>query len=181
MQTLINHTILEVIKGKITEMNTQAIVNPATQGLTHGGGMAGLIATEGGPTIQEESNEWVRKHGLVPTGSAAITSGGKLKARYVIHTVGPIYDGKPRAAELLVSAVQSALRLADNYELRSVAIPPISTGIFGYPMEEAAHVILRAIIAYLQEDTRLKRVVVCVQDHAAFEMFAHELEAQTGK
>lgn len=178
MKVQINHTTLELIEGDITKMATDGIVNAATQGLIHGGGLAGLIAREGGPTIQEESNEWVRKHGLVRTGSAAITSGGNLAARCVIHAVGPIYDGQPRAAELLASAVRAALRMADDHRLKSISLPPISTNIFGYPMEEAAQVMLSTVIAYLRGETGLVRVVFCLQDQATLEIFIKELTSQ---
>ncbi|RLC62985.1 MAG: O-acetyl-ADP-ribose deacetylase [Chloroflexota bacterium] len=178
MQVQINRTALELVEGDITELDTDAIVNAANEHLAHGGGVAGVIARKGGPTIQRESDAWVRRHGPVPTGSAAITSGGDLKARYVIHAVGPVYDGTPRSAELLASAVRAALRMADEHGLRSVALPAISTGIFGYPMEEAAQVMLRAAIEYLRGETGLKRVVFCLYGRSAFEVFARELAAQ---
>jgi O-acetyl-ADP-ribose deacetylase (regulator of RNase III) len=115
----------------------------------------------------------------VPTGSAAIASGGRLKARHVIHAVGPVYDGTARSAELLASAVRAALHMADDHGLKSVALPAISTGIFGYPMEEAARVMLRAAIAYLEGETGLERVVFCLYGQRAFDVFAQELAAQT--
>ncbi|HHN93246.1 MAG TPA: macro domain-containing protein [Anaerolineae bacterium] len=177
MQIQVNDTTLELVQGDITEMETDAIVNAANEQLAHGGGVAGVISRRGGPVIQQESTAWVRQHGRVPTGSAAITSGGNLKARYVIHAVGPVYDGTPRSAELLAAAVQSALRLADEHGLKSIALPAISTGIFGYPMEEAAAVMLRAAIEYLEGETGLKRVVFCLYGRRAFEVFVTELEA----
>jgi len=146
--------------------------------LTHGGGLAERVSRKGGPVIQEESNAWVRQHGLVRTGSAAIASGGNLKARHVIHAVGPIYDGTPRSVELLASAARSALRLADEHWLKSIALPPISTGIFGYPMEEAAQVMLRATIEYLRGKTELRRVIFCLDGKPAFETFAAVLREE---
>ncbi len=178
MQIQINHTTLELVEGDITEMDTDGIVNAANERLAHGGGVAGVISRKGGPAIQRESNEWVRQHGLVSTGSAAITSGGNLKARHVIHAVGPIYDGTPRSAELLASAVRAALQMADEHGLKSIALPAISTGIFGYPMEEAAQVSLRTAIEYLRGETRLARVVFCLYGRPTFEVFARELAAQ---
>ena len=180
MKVRINHTMLELIEGDITELDTDAIVNAANERLAHGGGVAGVISRKGGPAIQRESDAWVRQHGPVPTGSAAITSGGDLKARYVIHAVGPVYDGTPRSAELLASAVRAALQMADEHGLKSIALPAISTGIFGYPMEEAAQVMLRTAIEYLQGGTRLERVVFCLYGKPAFEVFARELAAQAG-
>lgn len=178
MKVQISRTTLGLVQGDITQMSTDAIVNAATQGLIHGGGLSELIARAGGPTIQEESNQWVRERGLVRTGSAAITSGGNLKARYVIHAVGPIYDAQPRAAELLGSAVRTVLQIADEHRLKSISVPPVSTGIFGYPMDEAAHVMLGAVIAYLRGGTGLVRVIFCLPDQPTFEIFAQELVAQ---
>lgn len=178
MKVLINRTTLELIEGDVTTLDTDAIVNAANEHLIHGGGVAGVIARKGGPAIQRESDAWVRQHGPVPTGSAAITSGGNLPARYVIHAVGPVY-GRRDAALLLSSAVRAALRLADEYGLKSVALPAISTGIFGYPMEEAARVMLEAAIAYLRSETQLERVVFCLYGQAAFDVFVRELAGLT--
>ena len=177
MQIKINRTTLELVQGDITEMATEAIVNAANEHLVHGGGVAGVISRRGGPAIQRESDEWVRRRGRVPTGSAAITSGGQLEARYVIHAVGPVYDGTPRVAKLLASAVQAALKIADEYGLKSVALPAISTGIFGYPMDEAAPVMLRAASEYLAGETGLERVVFCLYSKSAFETFARHASA----
>jgi O-acetyl-ADP-ribose deacetylase (regulator of RNase III) len=182
MKTQINDAFLELVEGDITEMDVDAIVNAANERLAHGGGVAGVISRKGGPAIQSESDAWVHAHGRVPTGSAAITSGGRLKARrnrrFVIHAVGPVYDGTARSAELLASAVRAALQMADDHGLKSVALPAISTGIFGYPMEEAAQVMLRAAIAYLRGETGLERVVFCLYGQSAFDVFARELESQ---
>jgi O-acetyl-ADP-ribose deacetylase (regulator of RNase III) len=184
MKVQINNTTLELVEGDITAMDTDAIVNAANERLAHGGGVAGVISRRGGPAIQQESDAWVRQHGRVPTGSAAITSGGSLKARReppvrVIHAVGPVYDGTDRSAELLASAVRAALQMADDNGLKSVALPAISTGIFGYPMEEAAQVMLAAAIAYLEGETGLERVVFCLYGRPAFDVFAAALAAQT--
>ncbi|HEY76986.1 MAG TPA: macro domain-containing protein [Thermoflexia bacterium] len=176
MRRQINRTVLELVQGDITELDTDAIVNAANERLAHGGGVAGVISRKGGPAIQRESDEWVRRHGPVPTGSAAITSGGNLKARYVIHAVGPVYDGTPRSAELLASAVRSALRMADEHNLKSIALPAISTGIFGYPMEEAAEVMLRTAIEYLEGETGLERVLFCLYGESAYRVFEETLE-----
>lgn len=177
METQIGHTTLELRIGDITEMTTDAIVNAANEQLAHGGGVAGAIVRKGGARIQQESDEWVRQHGRVPTGHAAITSGGNLRARYVIHAVGPVYDGTPRSAELLASAVKAALQLADKYNLKSIALPAISTGIFGYPLVEAAHVILESVQAYLQGNTGLEQVILCLYDDKAYEAFRKAWQA----
>jgi len=182
MKVQIQGTTLELVKGDITSMDVDAIVNAANERLVHGGGVAGVISRKGGPAIQRESDAWVRQHGRVRTGSAAITSGGWLEAsgnrRFVVHAVGPIYDGTPRSAELLGSAVHAALQMADDHGLKSIALPAISTGIFGYPMGEAARVMLEAAIAYLKGETGLKRVVFCLYGQSAFDVFSRELEAQ---
>ncbi len=178
MQVQINRTALELVEGDITELDTDAIVNAANERLAHGGGVAGVISRKGGPAIQRESDAWVRQHGHVPTGSAAITSGGDLKAPYVIHAVGPVYDGTPRSAELLASAGRAALQMADQHDLKSITLPAISTGIFGYPMEEAARVMLRAAIEYLEGETGLRRVIFCLYGRSAFDIFSRELSAQ---
>lgn len=182
MMVQIHRTVLELVEGDITELETDAIVNAANEYLAHGGGVAGVIARKGGPTVQRESDEWVRRHGPVPTGSAAITSGGRLKARSVIHAVGPVYDARApeRSAQLLASAVRAALRMADEHNLKSIALPAISTGIFGYPMEEAAEVMLRAAVDYLQGETGLERVVFCLYGQPAYKTFASTLERLMG-
>ena len=177
MQMQIEQTILALVEGDITELDVDAIVNAANEYLSHGGGVAYAIARRGGPAIQRESDTWVRQHGLVRTGTAAITSGGDLKARHVIHAVGPVYDRTPRSAELLASAVRASLQRADARELRSVALPAISTGIFGYPVRDAAKVMLKAAISYLRGGTGLERVVFCLYGRPTFDVFVETLSA----
>lgn len=180
MQTRINGTALELVEGDITDLDTDAVVNAANERLAHGGGVAASISQAGGPVIQEESDRWVREHGRVPTGAAAITPAGELKAKYVIHAVGPVYrsTSKSKAAELLASAVKSALQMADEQDVRSVALPAISTGIYGYPIDEAAEVMLRAAIDYVKSGTRLERIAFCLYGQSAFDTFTQELESQ---
>jgi O-acetyl-ADP-ribose deacetylase (regulator of RNase III) len=147
MQIQINEAILELVQGDITRQDTEAIVNAANSSLLGGGGVDGAIHRAGGPQILAEC----RKLGGCPTGDAKITTGGRLKARYVIHTVGPIYwqEGPERAAELLSSAYRRSLEVAAENGVQTVAFPSISTGAYGYPMEEAAPVALRTVIDYL--------------------------------
>ncbi|HHT9136677.1 MAG TPA: O-acetyl-ADP-ribose deacetylase [Candidatus Wunengus sp. YC60] len=143
----INKAVLELIEGDITEQETDAIVNAANSSLLGGGGVDGAIHRAGGPKILEEG----RKLGGCPTGEARITTGGDLKAKYVIHTVGPVYSGgNRREAELLANAYKNSLSLASQYKLKSVAFPSISTGAYGYPVNEAATVALKTIIQYLK-------------------------------
>ena len=147
MQVKINNSILEIVEGDITKQDTEAIVNAANSGLRGGGGVDGAIHRAGGPQIMEEC----RKIGGCPTGSAVITSGGNLKARYIIHTVGPVYHGGTRGeAEFLASAYLSSLKLASEKGLSTIAFPSLSTGAYGYPMEEAAGIALKTVIDYLQ-------------------------------
>lgn len=180
MQTTINQTVIELVEGDITTLETEAIVNAANERLAHGGGVAAVIARAGGPVIQKESDKWVRERGRVPTGSAAITAGGNLAAKYVIHAVGPVYSAmsESRAADLLASAVRSALKMADDHELASIALPAISTGIFGYPMDEAADVMLDTAMDYAEGETGLERIVFCLYGRSSFDVFAEELETR---
>jgi O-acetyl-ADP-ribose deacetylase (regulator of RNase III) len=177
----IDGTMIELVQGDITSLKTDAIVNAANERLAHGGGVAAVISRAGGPVIQKESNRWVEEHGRVSTGSAAITSGGDLDADYVIHAVGPVYDAMSasEAADLLASAVTSALEMAEEHGLTSIALPAISTGIYGYPMEEAARVMLDAAIDYAESGTRLERIVFCLYGQSAFDTFAKVLDALT--
>jgi putative ATPase len=175
--------ILRIIEADITEQDVDAIVNAANEMLTHGGGVAGAIARKGGSQITSESRRWVDEHGRVPTGGAAITGGGNLKARYVIHAVGPVWEGGPRGEErLLSSAVQSALSLADERGLASIAIPAISTGIFGYPMTLAVPTILSAILEYLDEHpgSSLRDICICDMNKATVALFGDEVRKLEG-
>lgn len=147
MEIKIDSTTLSLIKGDITNEKTDAIVNAANSRLAGGGGVDGAIHRAGGPKIMEEC----RKIGGCPTGGAVITTGGNLKAKYVIHTVGPIYrDGKNREAELLSSAYRKSLELAVSKGLKSIAFPSISTGAYGYPINEAAEIALRTVIEFIK-------------------------------
>jgi len=170
----LDNSAIELTVGDITAMETDAIVNAANEHLAHGGGVAGVIVRKGGHRIQEESDMWVRQHGLVKTGTAAITSGGSLKAKYVIHAVGPIMGSGDEDAKLR-SATLSALQLADEQGLTSIAFPAISTGIFGYPMDRCAKVMLDAVRSHLAGETTLRKVIFCLWDNKAFDVFASEL------
>ena len=137
---------IALIQGDITRQAVDAIVNAANQHLLHGGGVAAAISRAGGPSIDEES----RRVAPCPTGGAVVTGGGRLPARYVIHAVGPVWrGGGSREPELLASAYHSSLARASELGLRSVAFPSISTGIYGYPIEQAARVGLSAVRDYL--------------------------------
>lgn len=149
MKTRVKGATLELIEGDITNQDTDAIVNAANNSLLGGGGVDGAIHRAGGPEILDEC----RKLNGCDTGDAKITSGGRLKARYVVHTVGPVYrrEGSARAAELLANAYRRSLEVAEDHGLSSVAFPSISTGAYGYPLDEAAAVALRTVIEFLSQ------------------------------
>jgi O-acetyl-ADP-ribose deacetylase (regulator of RNase III) len=163
----------------LTNADVGAIVNAANAHLAHGGGVAGAIVRRGGDVIQEESDDWVREHGPITHTSPAITSAGSLPARYVIHAVGPIW-GEGDEEKKLHDAVYSALEMADRYEISSVALPAISTGIFGFPKDRGARVILDAIDQFLEHNTgsHLKDVHIVLIDDASVEIFAGEFVAR---
>ncbi len=165
--------IIKVIQGDITEEDTEAIVNAANSRLKHGGGVAGAIVKKGGKVIQEESD----KIGFVPTGKAAITTAGKLKAKYVIHAVGPVW-GEGDEERKLRSAVKSALEIADGKGISSVALPAISTGIFGYPKEKGVKVIFSEVIKYIEEhpNTNIKEIHFTNIDEFTSRLFQEELK-----
>jgi O-acetyl-ADP-ribose deacetylase len=173
MEITINKCVLELKSGDITEQETDAIVNAANCQLVLGGGVAGVIRMKGGDSIQEECSQ----KGPIDAGQAVITSAGKLKTKHVIHAAGPKMGEGDEDAKLK-SATLSALSVADENKLNSIAFPAISTGIFGYPMDKCAKIMLNAAIEYLQGETNLKKVVFCLYDDDAYRIFANELENQ---
>lgn len=155
MEVIIDGTTISLIRGDITREETDAVVNAANERLAGGGGVDGAIHAAGGPAIMEEC----RKIGSCPTGTAVITTGGTLKARHVIHTVGPVYRGGTHGeARLLESAYCSSLKLALENGLKSVAFPSISTGVYGYPVEEAAKIALSTVIGFVKRNKGLDLV-----------------------
>ncbi|MDK2885458.1 MAG: hypothetical protein PWP54_16 [Thermosipho sp. (in: thermotogales)] len=149
----INNTIVEVVNGDITKEETEAIVNAANSHLSHGGGVAGAIVRAGGRIIQEESNEYVKNHGPVETGEVAVTSAGSLPAKYVIHAVGPIWKGeKENEKELLAKAIRNVLKKANELKLKSISIPAISSGIFGFPKKLCAQIFAEEIENFLKNN-----------------------------
>jgi O-acetyl-ADP-ribose deacetylase (regulator of RNase III) len=159
MEKRIGTASVVLLAGDLTKQAVDAIVNAANPSLMGGGGVDGAIHRAGGPAILEECREIVAKIGRLDTGKAVITSGGSLPARWVIHTVGPIWQGGGRGERgLLGSAFRNSLALADERGLATVAFPSISTGVYGYPMAEAAEVALAAIQNYLAGGSGLKEV-----------------------
>ncbi len=161
---------LELIEGDITQLDVDAIVNPANEQLQLGTGVAGAIRERGGPSIQEECN----RIGGTPVGTAVMTGAGHLKARRVIHAVGPRM-GEGDEDKKLASAVRAALALADRRALKSIALPAISTGNFGFPMERAARIILTEVQRFIQGGTKLEKVVLCLHGEDTFQVFKREL------
>ncbi|HML03546.1 MAG TPA: macro domain-containing protein [Candidatus Bathyarchaeia archaeon] len=176
MKVIISKTALELTLGDITDLDTDAIVNAANTTLLMGGGVAGAIRKKGGPKIQEECN----KIGGTHVGGAVITTGGDLKAKHVIHAVGPVH-GEEHEDEKLKDATLNSLILADRNTLKSIAFPAISTGIFGFPKDRCAMIMLSTTIAYLECPTRLERVVYCLYDQDTFETFKSSLLALMSK
>jgi len=158
----IGKATVRLVRGDITDMETEAIVNAANSSLMGGGGVDGAIHRKGGPKILEEckqirATDW--PEGL-PTGKAVITSAGNLKAKHVIHTVGPVWRGGNRGEpELLAQAYQNSLRIAVSNGLKTVAFPSISTGAFSYPIEDASRIALKAVKDFLEKEDRLSEVV----------------------
>lgn len=179
MKKRFGKTVVELVKGDITELDTDAIVNAANSTLAHGGGVAGAIVRKGGQIIQEESDTWVFARGEVPVGSSAITSGGHLPARYVIHAVGPKM-GEGDEDEKLKNATLSSLQMADKHNLKSISFPAISTGIFGYPIDRCARIMLSSAIEYVQGETVLERVVFCLFGSKTFNVFKETFSGMSG-
>jgi O-acetyl-ADP-ribose deacetylase len=177
--TLAGAMTLSLIHGDLTDEAVDAIVNAANDRLQHGGGVAGAIVRRGGAVIQHQSNEWVRRHGAVGHGRPALTDAGALPCRYVIHAVGPVWgegaeDGKLRAAVL------GALELAQANGFVSLALPAISTGIFGFPKDRAARILLQAVADHGQAQPAgsLREVHVTLIDEPTLRVFAAEFEAR---
>ena len=164
-------TLVRIVLGDLTEEDVDAVVNAANGELRHGGGVAGAIVRRGGSSIQEESDAWVATHGPVPTGGCAITGAGRLPARRVIHAVGPIW-GTGEEDERLASAVRGALDLALEHGLESVSLPAISSGIFGFPKDRCARVILSVVAGH----AGLREVRLCNFDEPTAAIFRAEAE-----
>jgi len=160
MERIFNGRTLGLVKGDITKADVDAIVNAANTSLLGGGGVDGAIHRAGGPAILEECHVIRRRQGGCPTGEAVITTGGNLKARHVIHTVGPVWRGGEHGEpELLASCYRSSLQVAVERGLRSVAFPSISTGAYGYPVADAAAVALGTVAAFLRDEPRAPKEV----------------------
>ena len=174
IEFIIGKTKIRIVQGDITEQNTDAIVNAANSSLMGGGGVDGAIHRKGGPKILEEckrirENTW--PDGL-PTGKAVITTGGNLKARYVIHTVGPVWHGgKHGERELLAEAYKNSLKLAVSKGLKTIAFPSISTGAYSYPIEKASKIALKTVQEFLEKENNLNEVLLVLFSKPDLEIY----------
>jgi O-acetyl-ADP-ribose deacetylase (regulator of RNase III) len=169
-ELVVDSSRIKLAKGDITELATDVIVNAANAQLIMGGGVAGAIRHKGGPRIQEECN----KIGGTFVGGAVITTGGNLKAKYVIHAVGPRM-GEGNEDEKLRNATLNSLKLMDEKGLKTIAFPAISTGIFGYPIEKCAEIMIVTSKEYLSSDTQIQEVIFCLYSNNDYEVFKKEL------
>jgi len=176
MKVNINKSILEIVQGDITLEETDAIGNAANSQLAGGGGVDGAIHRAGGPSIMAELRA---KYKGCPTGSAVITGGGNLKAKYVIHAVGPRYSGSPKDPELLSSAYRRSLELCTENKISSIAFPSISTGVYGYPVEEASGIALKTVIDYLKDHPEIKLVRFVLFDSKTYNAYENALKELT--
>ncbi len=173
----INKANISIIQGDITRQTTDAIVNAANSSLMGGGGVDGAIHRAGGPAILEECIKIVAQHGRLPTGQAVITTAGNMQAKHVIHTVGPIWHGGNQdEASLLASAYRESLKLAAANKLSSISFPSISTGAYGYPVDKAASIALKEVVAFLQQSTSIKEVVFVLFDSHTLDAYKKALE-----
>jgi O-acetyl-ADP-ribose deacetylase (regulator of RNase III) len=170
VQVTVGSTRLELVEGDLTELAADAIVNAANRELQLGAGVAGAIRSKGGPAIQEECD----RLGPIQVGEAVLTGAGELAARHVIHAVGP-RQGEGDEEEKLASATRQALLIAEEQGLGWVALPAISTGVFGFPLDRCAAIMLGTAIAFLLPGSHLDRVTFCLWGNGAFSAFADEL------
>lgn len=177
MEKLVGTTRLVVKSGDITREKVDAIVNAANSSLVPGGGVDGAIHRAGGPAIAEEA----RRVGHCDTGRTVVTGAGKLKAKVVIHTVGPVwYGGRNREPDLLADCYRNSLRAAEERALKSMAFPAISAGAFGYPLKDASRVAIETIVDYLRSGSKLKEVRVVIFGDDALPVWEQALKAAAG-
>jgi len=179
-RTLPTGQTLQIVQGDITLEEVDAIVNAANEHLQHGGGVAWAIVRRGGDVIQQESDKWIQQRGLVSHPHPAWTLGGALPAKYVIHAVGPVW-GDGDEDKKLADAVTGSLRVADELKLSSIAMPAISTGIFGFPKDRAAGIIFKSIDEYLEkEHLKLKTIRLVLFDQATIDIFLKTWRMENG-
>jgi len=168
---------LRIIRGDITKMEVDAIVNAANSSLMGGGGVDGAIHRAGGPEILNHCRKIVARQGGCETGEAVITPAGRLSAKYVIHTVGPVWNGgKKGEAEKLAQCYRNSLKLAEEHDCHSVAFPNISTGIYRYPKTEAAQIAVSSILTFLKTAEKVREVICVCFDDENYELLQSELK-----
>ena len=167
------HELIEVVRGDITSIRVYFIVNAANSSLLGGGGVDGAIHRAGGPAILEECRIIAARQGGCMTGEAVITGAGRLPAKYVIHTVGPVWQGGGMGeAEKLAACYKNSLRLAVENSCRSVAFPNISTGVYGYPKKEAAEIAFRSVTDFLSQSDDIDKIIfVCFDEENEYLMW----------
>ncbi len=171
---------IRLIRGDITRLPAEAIVNAANSSLRGGGGVDGAIHRAGGPQILRECIKWTEKHGLLPPGEAMYTTGGKLPAKYVIHTVGPVWRGGDNGEDqILANAYKNSLRLAEELGVQQIAFPNISTGIYGFPKERAADIAIRSVAEYLRRGSRINEVIFVCFDKENERIYHEKLGSDT--
>ncbi len=183
MGTVIGRTNLSLVLGDITEQPVDAVVNAANPTLMGGGGVDGAIHRAGGPAILQECRAIrERMDDLLPAGQAVITGGGRLKAQHVIHTVGPVWHGGDRGEPvLLAEAYRNSLKLAEEHGLKTIAFPSMSTGAYGYPVEQAAGVALKAVADYVKTGVSLVEVIFVLHDLRTMAVYGEWLAKLIGK
>jgi O-acetyl-ADP-ribose deacetylase (regulator of RNase III) len=170
----INGKKLRIVEGNIVHLNVEAIVNAANKSLILGGGVAGAIRSRGGPSIQEECNEI----GPIEVGEAVVTGGGQLKAKYVIHAVGPVY-GEGDEDKKLAKATLNSLKIAKKKKLRSIAFPAISTGIFHFPIKRCSEIMIKVAMDFLKENEFPQDIILCLYGERAYSIFQRTFERMT--
>jgi O-acetyl-ADP-ribose deacetylase len=178
LEITIGNTRISLLQGDITTQTTDAIVNAANPGLMGGGGVDGAIHRAGGPAILEECRQIIARQGRLPAGKAVLTTAGNLKARFVIHTVGPVwYGGSHNEPELLASAYRESLKIAAEKNLTSISFPSISTGAYGYPVNEAAETAIKTVADFLKQGrTSIQEVVFVLFNPEALSVFTEALD-----
>jgi len=181
-ESSINRTKLSLVQGDITGQATDAIVNAANSGLMGGGGVDGAIHRAGGSAILEECRKIREQIGRLPAGKAVITTGGRLQAKYVIHTVGPVWHGGNKGEpELLASAYTESLKLAAEKGLKSISFPAVSTGAYGYPIEPAARIALQSTIDFVRYASSIEEVVFVLLDSYTYRVYADTFKDLTAE
>src|SRR5579864_6310838 len=170
---------LRLLIGDITKIRVDAMVNAANEALAGGGGVDGAIHRSGGPSLMRELDTIRKKQGGCPTGSAVATTAGSLPAQYVFHAVGPVYqNGRQGESELLASCYRTCLKLAEEHEVRTISFPSISTGAYGYPMDEAARIALETVAGQLRDaDTGVREVLLVLFDQGSYDVHSRAAQA----